>query len=284
MIRLRIVLMLITLFAGILRVIKMHVSPSQISLAKDCWRKWGFAYIEGRKTTLPAQLIGTLTHKRLENYLVHDQIPDPHETCKPTDDSKTFFIGEIALNAIERLPAKNSLLEILGVEKEFSFIVENIVFKGLIDLLWAYDNLDTIQIWDHKTSSNPRKWAKKKSDLLRDPQAIIYSFYVFKKYNWLQYLDFSLNYIDTNHNRDHYKLVTARLDRKHVSRTFFNEIMPVAEKIIRYKTCNYDVNKLQTNTNTCNAYGGCPYTKICKRGIRDIMRAALKQERIEKNG
>lgn len=248
-----------------------YVSASQIDLAIDCWRKFAFAYILNLKISKPYQIIGQLIHSGIEDYLLHDILPDTEEVFRPSPESRLYPLGKLILNGIVHLPARNTLVEILGIEREIDFIIGNIRYVGFIDLLWAHANHEYIHIWDHKTSTDPNRWSKTPKQLKLDTQAIIYAYAVFKWYKWLEEIEFTHHYIDTqNKGRD--KLVSCFLSRDYVQQQFYNRIQPIAKKIEYYKSCNINPNKLKPNTKTCDKYGGCPYRSKCKLSLAQRFR------------
>lgn len=178
----------------------VRVSASQIQLASLCWRKWAFAYIEGKREPETRQLaLGTRVHFILEAYLKYGKVPDPYETWSfrehlltqmgcgnarergdarrawdagGEDDDTTFYPGKIAMNMMPPgvFPAPGEGY----VEHEFAWHDRGIVWNGLLD--WhdfdpdaepeEFDNIPghekrgRITIVDHKTSSDPAKWGK----------------------------------------------------------------------------------------------------------------------------
>ena len=258
----------------------MHVSPSQIQMFTDCNRKWGWSYLEGIKFRLPSQIVGEAIHSKIEDYLLHNKIPNPgSDIIQPKGTTRIYDLDAIALNAIENLPMKDSLLEIVGVEEEFEFEINKIKYIGLIDFIWCHENIEYLNIWDHKTSTNPKKWAKTEKQLQIDFQANIYSYYMFRKYSWLKELVFSLNYICTKHNQpNNRKLVSVLMDQDSVEQFIYNKVQPIAEEIWDLKKIKPEVKKLDYNIEMCYQYGGCPYQKNCKLSLGKKFRGANRKD------
>lgn len=249
--------------------INYHVSPSQINIWESCERKWGWSYIAGKKVTGPAQLVGKKVHAGIENYLLHKQFPKD-EFFRPTNKSKLFYIHEIVKNGISKLPVKYG--DLYCVEGDFEFIYNKIKYVGLIDLYWPDNNLNNLMhVYDHKTSSNPYKWAKTEKEALIDPQLIIYSYYIFLEYPEIDTIIFSFNYIDTYHNRNHSHVTRANVKRDYVLDKMQNHINPIGKKIINAQKNVSNVLDLDYNTNACSEYGGCPYISDCNLSISQML-------------
>ncbi len=128
------------------------LSTSELTLAKSCYRKWGFKYIDGIKTTSPALEYGNKVHGQLEGWLKHGN--PPQDKCLTDSGVLTLF----------PLPHTPGLIS----EGVFAFVLDGVGFWGFKDV--ASGNV----VWDLKTTGDLAN-AKSEDQLKRDEQANIYA-------------------------------------------------------------------------------------------------------------
>lgn len=147
------------------------LSPSQVSKFLMCPRKWAAQYIHGQHEPVGASAeAGKAMHSLLETYYKKGTVPTnttpagvwAQALMKHTDlplpnpRAKTPFEGPIA-------------------ERRFKFEHDGVWWRGSKDLTYVRDGRYIIR--DHKSTSdlNPL-WVKSGSQLLTDPQSVIYAF------------------------------------------------------------------------------------------------------------
>ena len=143
----------------------LKISPSQISLARQCLRRWHIAYVHGEREPQTAQqAYGVRVHKHLEDYL---------RDGKPIDPNTPE--GKIALSGLKYLPEPGTGTP----EQNFTIAGPGFVYSGIID--WSSNSVP--HIVDHKTTSN-LKYQKKEQELLADPQGILYPYTAYINYEY----------------------------------------------------------------------------------------------------
>lgn len=237
-----------------------HISPTQISMYRECPRKWGYAYIEKRKITTNAQQIGLATHKELDTYWETNNF----DLEKILVLDKIYYPGRIAYNILEYDLEKPD-----ETEKEFIWKFQNLIFRGIVD----YRRGNVIK--DYKTSKNPDRWAKSQKNLLTDPQAILYSAYtaLIKRY---EAIEFELIYLNTNWKKKTNKRIKVKWTKEQVLNQLQEHIIPTAREIqAQYQ--NNDIKLTKQTTSACNNFGGCPYMSLCwgEKGLINVGTNAL---------
>ena len=132
-----------------------RVSASQIKTWNDCPRKWGFKYIDGLEDPpSKAAILGSKVHAELERYLEGGDIDEASDA------------GKIAATALDLLPEPRVDL---SVEEEVVFELDGVTFRGFVDLIDPAGPT----IFDHKTSSDPKRWGLTEETLVDDVQALM---------------------------------------------------------------------------------------------------------------
>lgn len=236
----------------------MHVSPSQVDTYIHCPRKWAWDKIGN--VPRPANrfaVLGTQVHHVGEHWLKHGTGFDP-----------TSRIGRIYLPAAKWLGERGVLPMARGVEAERA-VDDRIIDAGGVSVPWTYRIDITVQteasvlIYDYKTCST-LNYCKTAEELTGfDPQGLIYG------WDGLQIADgrdvgLGWLYLPTNQAHAHkVHPVLARVDPQQNAEgvALLNRI---AAEMIRLRLTVTDPMAVPCEPTHCTAYGGCPYTGICK--------------------
>lgn len=282
------------------------VSPSQMSVAKACWRKWGFTYILGqREPGGRGAALGGVVHLRHEDYLNGIAVPDPHETwtfrahltaelhsgdvkrVAEAEDmlrttsanslDKTFYPGKVTLNMMPQgvYPAPGEGL----VEHHFVYKrTPSIWYQGLID--WhAYDpKTKRLKVMDHKTSSDPKRYGQTDETLGDDHQALIYARAMVEEYAFEpDVVELLWNYGKSDGVAKHSYVARVEFDNiGNIYAKFENEVHPWAEEMHRLKQMGADPLSLDPNPNSCRMYHQlCSHYNECKLTTEDQIGALM---------
>lgn len=174
----------------------MKVSPSQLSVFKECPQKWDYIYLQGlkpkgRKTYFD---IGSYTHELLHVYyhmLQEGARPGSdiviasinrriqNDLANATADNVAVYnrVSKIINTFIsERSPKIDRGITILVAEGMYEIPVKtpaghDVVLHGIIDLVYR-DLRGRLVVRDHKTSEKANSWSSSKVEL--DPQLLNY--------------------------------------------------------------------------------------------------------------
>lgn len=237
------------------------VSASQITLYRECKRKWAFRYIAGIETPQhPAAELGTqVDDLQLQPYL---RDAKPFDYTLEVRDTKS---AEVAVAGLRYLPEPRTLN--LEVQKHFVLPAPSKLFgfQGYIDLwlpnggLPGETNVDTPTVVDFKTTGNWR-YRKTVQQLRTDVQAQLYGQWAMvstgapvANLDWI--------YFHTKRpfksDKTHLRMYREDSDEQFAAINATAEEMFVARKTIT------DPLALAPNTDACGDYGGCPYQHLC---------------------
>ena len=231
------------------------VSASQISLFRECNRKWGFRYLSGQKTPQhPSAALGTeVDDTQLQPYL---------REGRPLDFTRTS--GYIAAPGLVLLPDPKTH----GLEVQKHFILPSpsttdFAYQGYIDL-WlprgGLPDLETLPtVVDFKTTGN-WKYAKTKTQLANDVQAQLYAAWAMHE-TGSDSVDLAWIYFATK-GKYQAKRVHLRVVKSHVDAQLAS-INETAVDMFLVRKARPDPLELTPNPEMCGAYGGCPYTAQC---------------------
>ncbi len=243
------------------------VSASQVKTWKACPRKWGFKYLDGIPDPAgPAAAFGSAVHKVLENWL-----KDPERTIPDT----TTSAGKVAAAGLAHYPLRGDV----DVEPQIFFVAHGILYRGFVDAVWSPEtDDDNPDVYDHKTSSDPKKWGLSEKALPHDPQALIYGVW-------------ALDFWDTprvNLNWVYYKTrgkaiasrVSTSLSREDARTNFDSIVAPVGAAIAKARGAFEDGtittgNQLEASPAACGDFGGCPFAPFCDRTEDEILTATF---------
>jgi len=227
-----------------------HISASQIQLFKDCPRKWGFKYIQGKDAGEPTEslALGSAVHTVLEDFLRDGTNPDV-ETLE----------GKIASTGVKFLRQYTGYLVEEPLDS-FPAPPSPIPFKGFIDL-YIIDDAGVPHVLDHKTTS-AIKWAKTEDELRTNIQLMIYAKHVLLKHSDADIVRLSHVYYTTKPPYQS-KQITIEVDRKHVDSQFDIIMKSVYAMHTRIEENNPE--KLTKRKSYCNAFNRtCEYTEECE--------------------
>jgi hypothetical protein len=249
------------------------LSVSQLKTAHLCLSRWGFERvlrIPGKR--FKSQDLGIAVHARLEAYL------------KTGVDA----LGEIERPGLKYLPLPGSGLLVEhrfdGTDRDTPFDpsraklhAAGIPLDGFIDVVntrggYPYpgakepDPPDTIEVLDHKTSSNLRYAATEEalSDVEHESghgiQMVGYGEWARTESSGLQWLRLTHVVYSTGPKRDAIRVSTrVSVD---VIRNSWQRVSGLAEKMKAVASTS-DPKQWPRNETACTAFGGCPYLAIC---------------------
>ncbi len=243
------------------------VSASQITMYRECPRKWAWRYIAGLKTpTHPAAALGIeVDDTQLQPYL---------REGRPLDLSReSGLIAEPGLVYLPKGPG-------LEVQKHFTFgspTSEAFGFQGYIDLWMPKggmpDTGDLPTVVDFKTTGN-WKYAKTADDLRKDVQAQLYATWAMWS-TGARVVDLVWIYFATRGPRKA-KRVHLRVVGDDVGDQFAAINATAVEMFEVRQTCT-DPLTLKPSVEMCEAYGGCPFRANCKLSPGEIVDAKAAQ-------
>lgn len=228
-------------------------SASQISLFRDCPRKWAYNYIFGRKPEGgPGAALGTEVHSQLENWLTKKTMPE--------------HVAARALLAL--LPHPH---EKLRVEHGFQLLTKSGVARGFIDVLIPDstgivlpEHLKTYPVLpiviDHKTTAN-LGYAKSEGDLEHDPQAILYGLEARVQAKTTDDVILNWGYTQTRG-----KAATKAVHLRQTQSMFedgFLRILEDASQMSAIMASDCTELAVPFDTDACDDYGGCPHREVC---------------------
>jgi len=232
------------------------VSASQISLYRECNRKWGHRYLSGLKTPQhPSAALGTeVDDTQLQPYL---------REGRPLDFSRTS--GYIAAPGLVLLPDPKT--HDLEVQKHFilpSPSTTDYAYQGYIDLWLPRGGLPGLAskiptVVDFKTTGN-WKYAKTKTQLANDVQAQLYAAWAMHE-TGLDVVYLAWTYFATK-GKYQAKRVHLPVMRSHVDAQL-RSIDDTATEMFEVRKASPDPLELTPNPEMCGAYGGCPYSARC---------------------
>lgn len=215
------------------------ISPTQIKTWQTCQRKWGYAYLEGKREPPTASTeLGTAVHAHLERAYRDGTLPTAKEKS-----------GEIALAYL----ASDDHDFVCGRNVETPFTIGE-RWRGVIDIL----SENTVR--DHKTTSD-LKWSLTEATLLTDPQGVIYAQAVFEGGLW-DSANLQWHYVTT---RPPYKTKKVHLtvlnDEEHQKR--FARLEDINTLMQSHHASGSKADDLPRTESACTAYGGCFHRSYC---------------------
>jgi hypothetical protein len=233
----------------------LNVSPTQISLLRECKRKYAFKYVSKKRmpTTEPMKF-GIEGHTLMERWLRYGEYP-------PDTD-----IGLTARQGIRKdwlpTPSEDLLVEI-GIFLVLRELGAQII--GLADCITPPNGMEPI-VTDHKFTSSLR-WAKTQAELYGDPQARIYARWAREFFEVEQAQARWIYYAGSKPKGGERPRKPAGAQK--VELTFGHDdkvwdgIRADVEEIVRIRTYKQEPKSLEKNEAACDNYGGCPYRSVC---------------------
>lgn len=232
-------------------------SPSGISSALECARKWGWHYISkipGKQHASARK--GELVHYHLEQYLEHGNPPPvSHADIELRDAAKVAVLG------IHFLPPPKS--PDVVVERGFLFEYGGIWFRGFVDFE------EPKRINDHKTSKDIAAYSKSEDDLFEDPQAVIYAWEKMQRQN-LDWVDLRWIYYPSE-GKQKAQTREIRMTREH-ARVRMDAIVELCKTLDSALRTGRDPATLPPTVSACGGFGGCAYKENCKPYLTAIQR------------
>jgi hypothetical protein len=254
---------------------KHHYSPTQISLFRDCRRKWAISYIDKIKSPQNAYAaFGSYLHDRLEEYMTDGTLPpatDEIAIAITKANGKVIEythndILKIMLPAFKHLPAPGTGL----CEQEFELNLGELgSIIGYIDLLYEEDGVPVVN--DYK-STGDFKWAMKPEELGEDPQGVIYAVYAMEKAQ-VEVVRDQWIYIRRDAKRPGAKKVSAEIHLTDLDKPWRHIVEDVTE-MKRLHDSGVKAADVEYDATACDKYGGCPHrSTVCKLTPMDRMRS-----------
>ena len=242
-----------------------RVSASQIKTWKMCPRKWGFKYIEVLEDPPgKAAILGTKVHEQLEWWLQAGSI------------NSTLPEGKIAKAATKHLPGPSYQNQ---VEREIIFDRAGVTFRGFVDLIDPTEKRGPL-IYDHKTSSDPKRWGLTPETLPEDPQAIIYAIWGLEEFG-LDSVELQWTYLKTRGAPEATE-VRARISKDEAEAKFDSIVRPAALAIVDAAQNCERATDLPAEVSGCSKFGGCPFAGVCPRTTDELIEQTLGQNEKEK--
>lgn len=232
----------------------IRISASQVSTFRDCPRKWFFEKIVVLpRPEHPAAKLGQAVHAELEEFYKRGTVPKSKEA---------LALLEIAPQPTPTLKAEDGLDFML-----FPLIPARV--KGFIDLRC----LETVRIFDWKTTSSILKYAKTRENLETDPQALIYGLGTRLDVEALtgkQPDEVELNwmYVQTKSakTKSPLTLPVSLTQTKMMMEVGLEAMEPVAGEMLQITKAGLTLDTqddVPVDLRSCNKYGGCPYRSTC---------------------
>ena len=235
---------------------KRHrVSPSQITTARACMRRWWWQSIKGFKAPPTASTIfGGLVHEALERFLA-------------SDDWAADLDPEVRARAE---PAWNALVKEIGLPLD-RFEVEGawenffdyaLPASGRFDLLLQ----DRNAVVDWKTTSD-LKWAKGEQERQNDPQVIMYVDALVREGKLTLPATFHHVYTVTK-GKPAAQVRTTVIDAAQLSigRDAINQTLRQMDAFVDTD----DFTQVPANLLACRDFGGCPHFERCFPQKKDV--------------
>jgi len=239
----------------------MHkVSPSQITEAERCLRRWWWQSVKGfRKPDTPQTLLGQSIHAALEQKLLTGVYPN---------DSKLVERAAPAFEALDRwheeqtgepLPRPDrDAAPPYDVELDWALDTTGypLPSRGRIDLVLS----DRNTVVDWKTTSS-LQWAKTSDQLLSDPQVVMYLDAMVQRGAVSLPSTFLHVYTTTKGTP------TAQIVRTVVDAQSFSigkaHIYKVMQRMADVIARDPDMEGVEANILACTDFGGCPHRDRC---------------------
>jgi hypothetical protein len=217
----------------------------------DCNLKWWLGKVGGFK--LPphtSALTGREVHTLLERYML---------TGAPVD--MTTKAGRVANQILPFLPIPP--VPPAWVEQEVYVPRQGFGYYGKSDLLTVWvDPMVVVKVYDHKTSSNPKRYGITAEQMPNDPQALVYGAYGLNRFG-VSEVSLQWTYGNTsNDGKGNGKPIVGKLTADQIERGL-QEKDKTARRMLQMM--HIPEAEVPANTSACNKYGGCPYrASICQ--------------------
>lgn len=237
-----------------------HVSASQVSKFLRCNRLWSWEYIQGfRGPATPNMRRGTAIHHAMETYVntgdILEEVFMNVDTGRPAKHGEKWLTGRFVRAAIPHIPDRATLTT------EQRIVLTTLSGEGP-SWVGYIDAHDGVSVYDYKTSSNIKAYAKTTDDLKTDPQAVSYAWAVFLADDEIETVTAHWVYLETRNK--------VKVNTKKVSVTFtraecakeWDKLMSAVGDMVE-SAAETDTLSLTPNTEACNDFGGCPHQHRC---------------------
>ena len=262
------------------------ISASALEAFDLCPRKWAWRKLDGVKVpSSPSAAFGSSVHAQIERWLIHG-----------TPFDLTTEAGECALACLHLLPKPGT--PGMRVEKSFILKAWGLTFFGykdieLVDGPNAETDLGIPEVWDHKTTGDPKRWAHSPETLLENLQAGLYAAHTMAS-TGANSCNLVWNYVKSKPPYKAGPTVRLTVTRDTITPTLAR-IRDLAETMHLIRLSGLRAKDLPYNAGACEAFGGCAYQAHCNLtpqermasimgSISDEQREALKRKLAEKMG
>jgi PD-(D/E)XK nuclease superfamily len=277
-----------------------YLSPSGMTTADPtadggCLRKFWYQYVKGiRSPASKAQATGIALHEEIENYLKTGNrslsslalagmhlLPEPgpdlgieldialppgaiveakryEQNGEPEAASAILQRGDLSL-----APVKAAGIPIVGY---IDLVHSRGTNKGASDVEDTQDPPNTIEVIDHKTTSDP-KWIKNAQQMSRTVQMTVYGKWAITVAPHTEHVRLSHNYYVTKNSTT--RKVTLRVLPEHIEKSW-EHVEPLARSC-RDAAREIEPDNVPANTNSCDSYGGCPAKSVCNASMRNAL-------------
>ncbi len=262
-------------------------SATQVSLFRECARKWAFQYVVGiKRPETPAQALGKETEdEQIAPYLTDGREFDDRPSGKIAGPSKPFL-------PLPRTPG-------LVLQKHFVIKNDRYAFQGYKDC-WLPDSKvlshlppfhKTIPVvTDFKTTKSFRYM--KTAEILRtDVQAVLYAFDEVVRGD-IDVVDLHWVTMQTTPDAPAARFSHVRMHEDHIFEQF-ETIEKTGDELYQLKTKAPSKDKdeatklaftmsLEPNPNMCKEFGGCPFQAQCNLAPKQYREATVERLREQK--
>lgn len=230
----------------------LHLSATRVDTFDHCNRKWGYEYLDGLPNNsfdAPHFRIGTAVHAWLERYFRYGRLPWLGRRT-----------GMLAAGTLRhwRPYAKGRYLPEMGFSTPIKGKGVEGLFTGTSDLVIP----DVQGIGDHKTTVDLEKWAPTPDTLRTWPQPRAYGYNVARLMGWTGNVQFQWLYVEKGSGRT--KPVKMSMSTDELAEGW-SHVEHSSLKMLKIYDQKPKAEELSgaSDTNYCNAYGGCPFKQVC---------------------
>lgn len=236
------------------------LSPTQIKAYLHCKRRWGFEYLDGKRSA-PSKYaqFGINGHKQLEQWFKEGSPP-----------SQQTPEGLVALSGLHHWPAPQN---VSMIEFAIETTTATSTYYGYQDIGFQDPETGLWVVGDHKFTGS-FEYALTEEDLKTDVQSNIYARAAMDRHR-VEKVELRWVYYRRTGNAKS-KRVSLVLIRDEVEKVFAEKIDPAAEEIHQVLEAGGVSGKdMPANPRACDDYGGCPHLGYCEVSGVERMRVAM---------
>jgi hypothetical protein len=234
-------------------------SASQIQLFSKCKRKWWYEYVGGFKTPpSKSQAYGKLIHAEIETFIktgVPGNDPRAHTAIIVLDD----YLREHG-RSFDSIEVEGEIT--LDLEPAYDAMPRCVV--GYLDVSGPDEHAPLVL--DHKTTSNPDKWARTEYELVEDAQLLIYARHALDAHEHATGVHIAHNVIPTK-GANRPRLVSASVERAHVDARWSSYLKLFDEMDKAREAKAIAIEPTGIPRGECHRYEGCPHQARCVTAI-----------------